>query len=70
MEIWRPRNSSHIEEVEYHRDINEMLVAFRGGDQYRYTGVPEPIFIAWQAAPSPGKFFHSQVKNRFNYEQI
>jgi hypothetical protein len=41
-----------------------LVVEFKGGNRYRYAGVPADTFAAFQASESKGKFFAAEIKAR------
>jgi len=45
-------------------------LVFRNGTVYRYFAVPARIVDGLRTAPSPGAYFHSQIRNRFRYHRL
>ena len=65
-----PVVSSNIEAVGYN-DINEeLIVQFIGGAQYLYKGVKKATYDSFAIAPSVGKFFHANIKSKFENVKI
>jgi len=62
--------SSNITELDYDSTTQELLVVFRGGSVYRYTGVPRSIVDGIISAVSPGKFFNEAVKNSYAFKRV
>ena len=58
-------DSSMINEVSY--DNGNLTVLFKTGGEYVYSGVPENIYNSFISAPSKGRYFLSNIKNRYNY---
>jgi len=47
-----------------------MEVVFQRGAVYRYTGVPPLVFASFVLAASKGRFFNSNVKNRYAFHRV
>jgi KTSC domain len=45
-------------------------VVFRTGAVYRYFAVPARVVEGLRTAPSPGAYFHRQIRNRFRYHRL
>jgi len=45
-------------------------VVFRNGTVYRYFAVPARVVEALRTAPSPGAYFHRQIRTRFRYHRL
>ena len=45
-------------------------VAFRNSTVYRYFAVPARVVEALRNAPSPGAYFHRQIRTRFRYHRL
>lgn len=54
-----PVDSSNIEAIGYADEI--LVIKFRGGSAYRYSGVPRTIVDALLRAESKGSFFHRYI---------
>lgn len=66
----QPVTSSNIKSVG-HDDLNAVLeVEFNTGRVYRYSGVSRFVFNDFLGAPSKGRYFHSQIKGVFEYEEV
>ncbi|MBN8956392.1 MAG: KTSC domain-containing protein [Rhizobiales bacterium] len=39
------------------------------GRVYAYAGVPRPVYAAFQAAPSKGRFFNAHIRNAYRYRE-
>lgn len=61
-------NSSNIKKVEY--EGKNLFVEFKAGGIYRYDNVPQRIFEAFRTEPSAGKYFQTNVKNKYSYTKI
>ena len=60
--------SSTIKEIAHEND--ELYVKFTSGSTYRYKGVPKELFENLKGAESKGKFFATNIKNKFEYERL
>jgi len=60
-------NSSNIGPVEYDVAKREMIVTFRSGETYVYTGVDNAVYHELLESPSPGGFFHRNIRERYPY---
>jgi hypothetical protein len=63
-------SSSQIKSIGYDIDLGDMYVEFNNGKVYKYVDVPEWTYNALLRADSPGKFFHGEIKNHFDYENV
>jgi hypothetical protein len=80
LDIWQTRedrgmtkvslDSKMLSSVAYDEIENEMIVEFANGDEYKYKKVPMEVFDAMISAPSAGKYFLANVKNKFEYEKL
>ena len=64
-----PLDSSAIEAVTYEETKRTLLVEFRDGDSYLYSGVPKTIYRALLTAESAGGFWN-EVKDGFDYVKL
>lgn len=44
---------------------NTLFVDFHNGRRYKYDDVPEEVFQGLVRAESPGKYFHAEIRARF-----
>jgi len=51
-------------------DSATLDVVFRNGAVYRYFAVPARVVAGLRTAPSPGAYFHRQIRNRFRYHRL
>jgi hypothetical protein len=68
-----PVKSSTLDAIGYDREKEELTIAFKGGSQYLYTKVPAKTFDTLMTPPegsSHGKFFHSNIKGKFDFVKI
>lgn len=57
--------SSNINAIAWHD--GDLLIRFHHGGEYRYKDVPLPLFEQMKSSASVGKFFHSQIKDKFPF---
>ncbi len=57
--------SSNIKSVDH--DGNDLTVEFHNGKIYQYKDVPEEIYNKMLKCDSAGSFFHSRIKNNFEF---
>lgn len=57
--------STAVTGATYDPDTQALDVTFSSGQTYTFEGVPQDVADAFEAAPSPGSFYHSQLKGRY-----
>ena len=62
-----PVTSSQIKSVGY-KD-STLYIEFMKAT-YSYKGVPESLFLSLRFAKSPGSFFSSEIKGKYEYEKV
>lgn len=62
--------SSNLESIGYDKEKQWLEVQFKNGTMYRYFDVPEIVFFELGKAESVGKYFHANVKNKYNFEKV
>lgn len=68
-----PVTSSFIHALGYNADQRTATVEFkcRGGYSiYQYFGVAPQTFSRWLKSPSKGKYFHRNIRSRFQCKRI
>jgi len=62
---WHPiGNSSILRDAAYDAPAHRLYLRFLStGVVYSYQDVPDDVLLALLTAPSPGKFFHVEVRN-------
>jgi len=56
--------------VGYSATRRVLEIEFQTGDVYQYLDVPPAVYRALLAAPSKGRFFHSNLDGVFPHEQL
>ncbi|MCM8776160.1 MAG: KTSC domain-containing protein, partial [Candidatus Omnitrophica bacterium] len=51
--------------VGYDSETQTLEIAFRSGGVYHYRGVPQDIYQALMSAPSHGRYFNDQIRNKY-----
>lgn len=65
-----PLTSSNLKEVGFDPTSRTLEVLFTDGGIYQYFDVPRSIYDGLLAAPSPGKFFHDQIRKVFRFIRV
>jgi hypothetical protein len=66
----KPVRSSNLKSVGYDKSQQTLEVEFRTGSIYQYEGVHPNTARFLLQAPSKGKFFWKNVRNKFPYEKV
>jgi hypothetical protein len=59
------QNSSLILRADYDPILESLKLYFQNGSVYEYCAVPEKYLEDLSSAESVGKFFHTQIKGKF-----
>lgn len=62
--------SSNLLSVGYNNSLELLEIEFISGGIYQYFKVPENIYKGLLSAPSHGKFFSLNIRNKFKYKEI
>lgn len=63
--------SSSVDAVGYDPDSGKLYVRFVGsGRAYVYYGVPAPVYGAFMAAESKGRFVNARIKGLYEYRRL
>jgi hypothetical protein len=54
----------------YREDAHLLEAEFRDGDVYWYFDVPARVWRRFMNAPSKGRFFASEIRDRYRYEKV
>lgn len=57
-----PLSSSHLLNVQYDDEMNQMIVEFQNGSRYRYSNVDPTVFTAFMDSPSKGNYLHKVIR--------
>ena len=58
-----PVSSSNIEAIGYGDGL--LIIEFKDGDRYSYSGVSQETFDELRTAPSVGRFFHLHIRDKY-----
>jgi hypothetical protein len=62
--------SSVIRRFSYDEPQRRLRVTFTSGDVYDYFDVPSEVESAFRAAFSKGRFFASDIRDRYPFERV
>jgi len=62
--------SSNIISVGYDLSARIMEVEFQSGGVYQYHGIPEDIYQSLMTAHSKGQYFHDNIMNQYDFEEV
>lgn len=62
--------SSWITDITYNRPNKTLSFRLSNGRSYSVPGITRRQFEQWTASPSKGRYFHDQVKGRYNITRI
>lgn len=62
--------SREIEWIGYEHKRNMLQVEFIVGSVYQYENVPETVYQEFLTAPSHGRFFESNIKNKYHVRKV
>jgi hypothetical protein len=62
--------SREIEWIGYEHKRNMLQVEFIVGSIYQYENVPETVYQEFLTAPSYGRFFESNIKNKYQARKV
>jgi len=65
-----PVDSSNLASVGYNPWTGVLEIEFHGGRVYQYFGVPLAVYLGLMGADSHGKFFHSCIRNSFQFRRV
>jgi hypothetical protein len=58
--------SSAIRHIHYKPEIEELSIWFApDGRRYKYSGVPQLVYLALRDSPSRGQYFNRAIRGRF-----
>lgn len=59
-------SSSNLDQVEYDSETQEMVITFKTGQAYSYSGVPMQAWMGIQHAPSAGSYFYRNIRGVYS----
>ena len=61
--------SSRIKSVEYNDSTEVLTIDFVKGGKYKYFSVPESVYEGITRSKSPGNYFDTVIKSKYNYKK-
>lgn len=58
-------DSSLIQSIGH--DGDALHIQFKGGQAYKYSGVPKETYDQMLGSPSAGQFFHKNINGKFKH---
>jgi len=62
--------STVIRQILYDLTARRLVLIFRSGRRYAYSGVPPEVYAALKAAPSRGAYFNEWIRDRYPYRCV
>ena len=63
-------DSTAISDIDYDVGRAKLLVRFNSGERYVYVGVPAEVCRSFVASDSKGRFFRSQIRDRYPFNRL
>lgn len=63
-------DSEAVWQIGYDPAERVLYIRFSSGDLYGYEEVPAEAYAEFLAAPSQGRFFHTDIDGRYRYERL
>jgi len=63
-------DSTAISDIDYDAQRAKLLVRFSSGERYIYVGVPGEVHRSFVEADSKGRFFQSQIRDRYPFNRL
>jgi lysyl-tRNA synthetase class 2 len=63
-------DSAAISQIDYDAPRAKLLVRFTSGERYVYVGVPAEVSRCFVEAESKGRFFQSQIRDRYPFNRL
>ena len=63
-------DSTAISDIDYDAERAKLLVRFISGEAYVYVGVPGEVCRSFAEAESKGRFFQSQIRDRYPFNRL
>ncbi len=66
----KPVRSAWITDLIYNRPNNVLTMKLSSGSVYSISGITRTLFERWVNSPSKGKFFHNNIKEKYQVNRI
>lgn len=63
-------NSSNLKYSEYDTTTQELVMEFKKGGKYSYSGVPLKEFTKMRMAESQGSYFSKKIAKNYKYKKL
>ncbi|MDO9228625.1 MAG: KTSC domain-containing protein [Syntrophales bacterium] len=63
-------SSTNINSIGYAAETQTLEIEFIKGSVYQYAGVPVDEYEAMMSADSKGKYFHTNIKDRYSFTKL
>lgn len=63
------QNSGMMLAAEYDSETKVLTISFTSGTETSYEDVPGEIFVGLKYAESAGKYFHANIKGKYNVKK-
>jgi len=63
-------NSSCFSKIGYSDAHETLVLVFRGGGTYLFSGVPASVWQSFRAADSLGRYFNTKIKGVYSSEKV
>ena len=67
---WVPVESGLFSSAAYRVSARQLYLRFQDGKIYRFFDCPVTVYNEFIAAPSQGRYFSQQIRNRFSFELV
>lgn len=66
----KPVESSWITDLTYNRPNKVLTMRLSNGRSFSIPAVTRSMFTRWANAPSKGRFFHDQIRDKYQVSRI
>ena len=68
--IRKPVSSSNLKSVGYEPSTHTLEIEFNHGGIYKYSNVPQAVYVGLMNAASKGEYHSANIKNNYTYHRI
>lgn len=62
--------SSNVQGAVYYPDKEYLIVSFKSGSTYAYSGVSIWVIVDWESAASTGSYFYHNIRTSYNFSKV
>ena len=66
----KPVKSSNVKSVGYDEMTMDLEIEFITGAIYRYSKVPEDVYVSFMTAPSIGSAIHQMLRGKYETQKV